>query len=307
MQDFENDYYETSDDGDVNVDSSDEIDVGDTSVADISETDVSIVDEADVGDSTATDSAETGIVSTNDSADIGAANESESRSLHDDLNNPDLFNDNKQGEYSYGETEYGKTASGSLELQKGERDAAAQRSVGGEDRTARDDGGHFIGARFNGAPGEENLEAQDRGVNRGSYKQRENSWAKSLEEGDKVFVNTESYHSNGSERPDAFMGYTVTEHPDGTREWDAFSYQNEDPAVQAAQNAEVAAQNDLIDEYDNAMEYPDDYDPAEYYDDPDASNASSSTETSDTSVSDAASDSSESDSSSDTSSGEGDE
>ncbi|MBQ4575109.1 MAG: DNA/RNA non-specific endonuclease [Clostridia bacterium] len=183
-----------------------------------------------------------------------------SRSMHDDLNNPDLFKENEQGDYTYSENEFGKNASGSLELNKGERDAKAQREVGGDDRRATDDGGHLIGTRFGGDGGTENLEAQDRNLNRGSFKIRENEWASQLENGDKVFVNTESYRSNDSERPGAFMGYTVVEHPDGTREWDAFSYQNESAAVQKAQNEELAEQNDLMDEYDNPI----DYDPAEY-------------------------------------------
>lgn len=188
----------------------------------------------------------------------------EKRSLHTDLHNPDLFRDNQQGDYQYSQGEYGKAASGSLTLQKGERDAAVQRSVGGEDRMERDDGGHLIGTRFHGASGEENLEAQDRSLNRGSYKQRESGWAKSLDAGDQVFVSVESYRSNGSERPDAFMGYQVVEHPDGSREWDAFSYQNEDPAVQEAQNEEVARESDLPEQFDNAMDYPSDYDPSEF-------------------------------------------
>ena len=187
-----------------------------------------------------------------------------SRSLADDLNNKNLFSENKQGDYTYGQSQYGKSASGSLELNKGERNAYAQRTVGGYDRTARDDGGHLIGNRFGGESGHENLEAQDRSVNRGAYKQKENEWANSLENGDKVFVNTQSYRSNGSERPDAFMGYQVVEHPDGTREWDAFSYQNEDPAVQEAQNKEIEQMSDYPDPYHNAMDYPEDYNPADY-------------------------------------------
>lgn len=187
-----------------------------------------------------------------------------SRSLSQDLHNENLFHENQPGNYTYQQSEYGKSASGSLELQKGERNAYAQRTVGGEDRLARDDGGHLIGNRFHGDGGYQNLEAQDRSLNRGAYKQKENEWADSLEQGDKAFVNTQSYRSNGSERPDAFMGYQVTEHADGSREWDAFSYQNQSPEEQAAQLDEVAQLDNGEQPYHNAMDYPEDYNPADY-------------------------------------------
>lgn len=198
----------------------------------------------------------------------GSQNQSSdaARILSNDLNNPDLFNENKQGEYSYIRDEYGKSAFGSLELEKGTRDPKAQSNVGGEYRTERDDGGHLIGTRFKGDPGERNLEAQDRNLNRGAYKRMENDWAQSLEDGNKVFVNVESYRSNESERPDAFMGYQITEHPDGSRDWEAFSFQNESPEERNAQLEEVAQHSDLADQYQNAMDYPEDYNPADYED-----------------------------------------
>ena len=181
-------------------------------------------------------------------------------SLHDVLHNQNLFEEKVKGDYNYEETEYGKRVSGSLELKEGKRNAYAQRTVGGIDRKADDDGGHLFGARFGGDPGKQNLEAQNKDLNRGTYKIRENEWADSLEKGDKVFASVESYRSNDSERPDAFMGISVIEHPDGSREWDAFSYQNESSAVQESWNATVAAQDDLYDQYDNPLNY----DPSEY-------------------------------------------
>lgn len=300
MDDYEGGYdgYESNNTTDNTENSGDEVALGDSNIDDdevalegsnIDDNEVALEgssiedDEVALESSSANDEVTLEGENKGDVETDNANDKSTSRSLHDDLNNPDLFDENKQGDYTYSENDYGKTASGSLELEKGERDAVAQRNAGGKDRTDRDDGGHFIGARFNGAPGAENLEAQDRSLNRGSYKQRENDWAKSLENGDKVFVNAESYHSNGSQRPDAFMGYQVIEHEDGTREWDAFSYQNEDPEVQAAQNEEVARQNDLIYEYDNAMEYPDDYDPAEFEEGAEAQSESGTQDTNDAS------------------------
>ena len=170
--------------------------------------------------------------------------EKASSSLTDDLHNDNLFKENAPGDYTYGESQYGKSASGSLTLEKGERDASVQRTVGGEDRRPDDDGGHLIGTRFNGAPDERNIDAQNSNLNRSSYKKAENEWADSLNNGDSVYVNVDTYKSNDSERPDAYMGYSVTEHPDGSRDWDAFSYQNESAATQEDWN-NTAEQYDI--------------------------------------------------------------
>ena len=55
----------------------------------------------------------------------------------------------------------------------------------------------------------------------------ENEWADALDNGDKIYAHVETYKNIGAERPDAYMGWTVTEHPDGKRDWDAFSFTNE--------------------------------------------------------------------------------
>ena len=152
-----------------------------------------------------------------------AGNPSLSEALSDDK----LFENNRPGEYTYQSSQFGKTASGSLDLTDNpQRDSAAQRAAGGADREAMDDGGHLIGARFKGASGSENLEAQNRDVNRGDYKRMENRWAEDLNEGNQVYVHVETYRPEGSERPEAYMGYSITENKDGTREWDVFSYEN---------------------------------------------------------------------------------
>ena len=155
------------------------------------------------------------------------------KSMHDDLNNPDLFTKNLPGEYTYIETENGKQAYGNLELNKGTRDVKAQRMVGGESRYADDDGGHLIGTRFGGASDARNMDAQNRNSNRQAYKIRENSWQESLNKGDKVFVNVETPRDTNANRPDSYMGYTITEHQDGSRDWDAFSYVNASKEEQA--------------------------------------------------------------------------
>lgn len=155
-----------------------------------------------------------------------------SRSLSEDYNNPNLFEENKAGEYTYTtNTTGGKTASGSLALDSDmARDAKAQTLAGGDSRRegghewGADDGGHLIGARFGGATGEENLTAQNRNLNRSGYKQMENRWAEHLDNGDKVYVNVET---DSADRPNAYMGYAIYEDKFGRRTCETFHYVNE--------------------------------------------------------------------------------
>lgn len=153
--------------------------------------------------------------------------ESDRKSFLENLEDADLFVNNPQGEYHYLESADGKSAWGSLELvEDGVRNTEAQRLAGGEFREDTDDGGHLIGTRFGGSPELENIDAQNRNLNRGGYKSEENSWAASLKEGKQVFVNVDTYKSNGSDRPSAYMGYKIEEDTEGNRSWDAFSFTN---------------------------------------------------------------------------------
>lgn len=168
------------------------------------------------------------------------------RSLSEDLNNPNLFVDNKPGVYTYSnDNGYGKTAYGSLQLTDNpKRDAKAQAAAGGDKRRGQDhewgpdDGGHLIGARFGGETGEVNLTAQNRSLNRGDYKKMENEWANHLEANDKVFVNIEA---DDELRPNAYMGYVIYEAPDGTRTHDTFHMLNESREEIAQWEAEAEA------------------------------------------------------------------
>lgn len=173
-------------------------------------------------------------------------------SVSEKLNDPELFDKNEPGVYQYSETELGKTASGQLTLDAPvQRDPQAQRTVGGEDRRGADskygvdDGGHLIGARFGGSPGEENLTPQDRNLNRGQFKALENGWAEHLQNNDKVYVEIESYHSGPGERPDSYMGYAIIEHTDEngvvSRDVEYFSVNNESWMEQESWAAEESA------------------------------------------------------------------
>lgn len=183
--------------------------------------------------------------------------------VYEDLNNPNLFEENGPGDYTYIETPYGKMAYGQLTLGADiERDEVAQRTAGGEDRRTSgneygvDDGGHLIGARFGGAPGAENLTPQDRNLNRSQYNRMESGWAEHLKSEDKVYVNIESYDGNGSERPTSYMGYAIIEHTDEygntTRDVEYISINNESRMEQesweAAEESYYAEQAEVLTE-----------------------------------------------------------
>ena len=115
---------------------------------------------------------------------------------------------------------------GDLRLEMGERDVVAQRNAGGEFRRETDDGGHFIGNRFDGPGGDINMFAQNSNFNRGGYKSMENEWARELEKGNDVHVKIEPIYQEGTERPHVIMGeYTVTEN--GRERTEYFSQTNE--------------------------------------------------------------------------------
>ena len=197
-----------------------------------------------------------------DAGDIAdEINPGEGESLEDEsaptlsevMDDPEFFEKHEAGEYQYGQYDIGKSAYGVLDLADNPiRDSKAQREAGGLERRPDDDGGHLIGARFGGSPTDENLDAQNRNLNRGAYKREENAWAEGLQEGDKIFVNTETYKREGTERPDAYMGWTVTETPDGQRHWDAFSYTNESTETQDQWARELEEMPDT-DDVPNAM------------------------------------------------------
>ncbi|MCC5804346.1 DNA/RNA non-specific endonuclease [Rossellomorea vietnamensis] len=96
-----------------------------------------------------------------------------------------------------------------LVLKKANRNKYAQANVGGRDRLSDDDGGHLIGAQFNGPPDIDNLVPQNSQINRrgGVWYEMETEWANALKEvpPKKVSVSIEPIYSNNSMRPDSFM------------------------------------------------------------------------------------------------------
>ncbi|RIA35447.1 LysM domain-containing protein [Hephaestia caeni] len=77
-----------------------------------------------------------------------------------------------------------------------------QRSAGGADRRATDDGGHYIAARFNGPSDAFNHFAQDANFNRGIYRAMEDGWAASVRAGHRVMVDIVPHYDGLSLRPD---------------------------------------------------------------------------------------------------------
>lgn len=132
--------------------------------------------------------------------------------------------------YGYRTDEQGRViqAYGELRLTDDpQRDNKAQREAGGASRQPGDDGGHYIGTRFGGSPGAENLFAQNQVVNRSDYKRLENSWARDLQQGNRVFVSVESSYPGSQDRPAVLSGTYTVVRPDGSTFTDHFSFTNE--------------------------------------------------------------------------------
>ncbi|MBD8037380.1 DNA/RNA non-specific endonuclease [Solibacillus sp. A46] len=95
-----------------------------------------------------------------------------------------------------------------LIFKKTDRNKYAQSNVGNKDRLSDDDGGHLIGAQFNGPGDIDNLIPQNSQINRRGavWYNMETEWANALKEvpPKKVSVNIKPIYSNNSMRPDSF-------------------------------------------------------------------------------------------------------
>ena len=136
---------------------------------------------------------------------------------------PSLF----EREAVYTRTEHGKIAEAALKTvpkEARQRDLKEQRNLPGKQKGQ--DASHLIGDRFGGRSDQSNLDPWFANINRGSYKHMvEDPAAKSLKNGENVFLHTELYgRKNGP--TEAVMAYTVTEKPNGDRTVNHFSFQN---------------------------------------------------------------------------------
>ncbi|MGL4462889.1 MAG: DNA/RNA non-specific endonuclease [Planctomycetia bacterium] len=111
---------------------------------------------------------------------------------------------------------------GDLRLGKAPRNGGQQRNVGHSSGVAGDEGGHMIGAQFDG-PGEGPLHMvpQSMNLNRGPgsrWRGMEERWKTALENGDKVSVKIEIDWPAGSKRPDGFrVKYEITDSVTGAK------------------------------------------------------------------------------------------
>ena len=110
-------------------------------------------------------------------------------------------------------------ASGQLRLNLSQtRNGRAQLAAGGADRLTSDQGGHFIGRRFDGPTTDFNHFAQDGNFNMGAYRALEDQWARALEQGSTVHVRITPTYSGSSLRPASIMvTYQVNSQPSVTR------------------------------------------------------------------------------------------
>jgi hypothetical protein len=92
------------------------------------------------------------------------------------------------------------------------RSAQAQLQAGGEFRLSTDEGGHFVGRRFDGPLDDFNHFAQDMNFNRGAYKRLENTWQRALDSNQSVYIDiTPSYPGPSADLLDVF--YKINDVP----------------------------------------------------------------------------------------------
>ncbi|HAZ0554339.1 TPA: hypothetical protein I4D55_001907 [Enterobacter hormaechei] len=95
------------------------------------------------------------------------------------------------------------SAEGVLVASKSDRNTY-QQCKAGKCGSSGDEGGHLIASIFNG-PGEKiNLVPMDGSLNKGVWKQMENTWANALKDGKQVNVKIEPVYIGDNKRPDSF-------------------------------------------------------------------------------------------------------
>jgi hypothetical protein len=95
-----------------------------------------------------------------------------------------------------------KETSGTLRLEKADRNLKAQNEVGKLVNPTGDDGGHLIGSRFGGSGEKLNMVPQDSRLNRyGEWRKMEDGWAAALKEGKEVKIKINPIYGD-SPRPE---------------------------------------------------------------------------------------------------------
>ncbi|MDY4298815.1 DNA/RNA non-specific endonuclease [Pseudomonas salmasensis] len=107
--------------------------------------------------------------------------------------------------YTYQLDSHGRVTKveGTLTLNKSQtRNQNAQKNAGGKDRLPDDQGGHFVGRRFDGPTDEMNHFAQNGNFNNSAYKKLENYWEKALKDNKDVRIKINPRYNGDSLRPD---------------------------------------------------------------------------------------------------------
>ncbi|MFS8152621.1 DNA/RNA non-specific endonuclease [Vreelandella titanicae] len=117
--------------------------------------------------------------------------------------------------YTYSFDSHGRVnkVEGEIKLNRSQgRNQRAQLEAGGADRLPADQGGHYVGRRFDGPMDDFNHFAQNGNFNMGAYKSLENSWQRALESGASVRVEVIPSYIGNSQRPSSL---TVRQWIDG--------------------------------------------------------------------------------------------
>lgn len=158
------------------------------------------------------------------------------------------------GEYIYSHNATGKSASGIIANgSTSERDLGAQRSAGGADRQAGDQGGHLIADRFGGRNDPTNLDAQAANVNQKDQANVERNVANlAANPNNTVSMNVSNFNSVG-ERPDATMiNVGVQDNTTGAIDEQHISFQNASHEMQQSWNDTANQADQTVDSSQNA-------------------------------------------------------
>lgn len=158
------------------------------------------------------------------------------------------------GEYTYSQNANGKSASGIIANgSTSERDLGAQRSVGGADRQAGDQGSHLIADRFGGRNDLTNLDPLAANVNQKDMANVERNVANlAADQNNTVSMSVANFNSVG-ERPDATMiNVGVQDNTTGAVDEQHISFQNASHDLQQSWNDTANQADQTIDPSQNA-------------------------------------------------------
>lgn len=107
--------------------------------------------------------------------------------------------------YTYETDDHGRVTEVYGDLHLGESYRTGHQTEVGHMGVEGDEGGHLVGARFEGSPEGVNLVPQDMHLNRSDWKMMENEWATALEEGKEVTFDTSLGYDGDDSRPTDFI------------------------------------------------------------------------------------------------------